>query len=60
MGGWDGSLCGELDPFPYPLLPWQVVFLHPVHNFAFVAFDPRGLPPAALDAVRPATLLPGT
>ncbi|CAN4083135.1 unnamed protein product [Withania somnifera] len=35
-----------------------VVFLHPVHNFALVAYDPSALGAAASSAVRAAELLP--
>lgn len=36
----------------------QVVFLHPVHNFALVAYDPSALG-AGASVVRAAELLPG-
>ncbi|CAI5504598.1 unnamed protein product [Closterium sp. Naga37s-1] len=36
----------------------QVVFLHPVHNIAFVAYDPAALGAAAAAAVQPAILKP--
>ncbi|XP_041998137.1 protease Do-like 7 isoform X2 [Salvia splendens] len=42
----------------YPIeIPGEVVFLHPVHNFALVAYDPSTLGPGAL-VVRAAELLP--
>ncbi|KAL8044748.1 hypothetical protein ABFX02_08G066000 [Erythranthe guttata] len=42
----------------YPIeIPGEVVFLHPVHNFAFVAYDPSALGPGA-SLVRAAQLLP--
>lgn len=36
----------------------QVVFLHPVHNFSLVAYDPSALG-AGASVVRAAELLPG-
>jgi hypothetical protein len=43
----------------YPMeIPGQVVFLHPVHNYALVAYDPAALGPAGAAAVRAAALLP--
>ncbi|CAI5459758.1 unnamed protein product [Closterium sp. Yama58-4] len=36
----------------------QVVFLHPMHNIAFVAYDPAALGAAAAAAVQPAALKP--
>ncbi|XP_075105936.1 protease Do-like 7 isoform X2 [Nicotiana tabacum] len=39
-------------------IPGEVVFLHPVHNFALVAYDPSALGAAAASAVRAAELLP--
>lgn len=42
----------------YPVeIPAEVVFLHPVHNFALVAYDPAGLGPAGAAAVQAAVLL---
>ncbi|XP_042032900.1 protease Do-like 7 [Salvia splendens] len=42
----------------YPIeIPGEVVFLHPVHNFALVAYDPSALGPGA-SVVRAAELLP--
>ncbi|KAL6587827.1 Protease Do-like 7 [Orobanche minor] len=42
----------------YPIeIPGEVVFLHPVHNFALVAYDPSALGTGA-SAVRAAELLP--
>ncbi|CAM6099321.1 unnamed protein product [Calypogeia fissa] len=43
----------------YPIeIPAEVVFLHPVHNFAIVAYDPSALGPAGFAAVKAAVLLP--
>jgi len=43
----------------YPMeIPGEVVFLHPVHNFALVAYDPVALGPAGAAAVQAAVLLP--
>uniref|UniRef100_A0A0D6QUH5 Pro-apoptotic serine protease NMA111 n=1 Tax=Araucaria cunninghamii TaxID=56994 RepID=A0A0D6QUH5_ARACU len=43
----------------YPIeIPAEVVFLHPVHNYALVAYDPAALGPGGASAVRAATLLP--
>ncbi|KAL5811752.1 hypothetical protein ACOSQ3_026702 [Xanthoceras sorbifolium] len=39
-------------------IPGEVVFLHPVHNFALVAYDPSALGVAGASAVRAAELLP--
>ncbi|XP_019173134.1 PREDICTED: protease Do-like 7 isoform X2 [Ipomoea nil] len=39
-------------------IPGQVVFLHPVHNFAVVAYDPKALGTVGASAVRAAELLP--
>lgn len=36
-----------------------MVFLHPVHNFALVAYDPSVLGVAAASVIRAAELLPG-
>ncbi|XP_022843952.1 protease Do-like 7 isoform X2 [Olea europaea var. sylvestris] len=42
----------------YPIeIPGEVVFLHPVHNFALVAYDPSSLG-AGVSVVRAAELLP--
>ncbi|KAI3917811.1 hypothetical protein MKW92_008437 [Papaver armeniacum] len=38
-------------------IPGEVIFLHPVHNYAFVAYDPSSLGVAGASAVRAATLL---
>lgn len=46
----------ELNIYPYTAS--QVVFLHPVHNFALVAYDPSALG-AGASVVRAAKLLPG-
>eukprot|EP00271_Cylindrocystis_brebissonii_P014135 TRINITY_DN35385_c0_g1_i1.p1 TRINITY_DN35385_c0_g1~~TRINITY_DN35385_c0_g1_i1.p1 ORF type:complete len:1152 (-),score=228.60 TRINITY_DN35385_c0_g1_i1:698-4153(-) len=43
----------------YPIeIPGEVVFLHPVHNFALVAYNPALLPAAARSAIRAAKCLP--
>ncbi|KAJ7964515.1 protease Do-like 7 [Quillaja saponaria] len=39
-------------------IPGEVVFLHPVHNYAFVAYDPSSLGPVGASVVRAAQLLP--
>ncbi|XXG79593.1 hypothetical protein AAC387_Pa09g0629 [Persea americana] len=39
-------------------IPGEVVFLHPVHNYALVAYDPSALGVAGASAVRAAELLP--
>lgn len=39
-------------------IPAEVVFLHPVHNFALVAYNPLALGPVGASAVRAAKLLP--
>ncbi|WJX38263.1 hypothetical protein P8452_25946 [Trifolium repens] len=39
-------------------IPGQVVFLHPVHNFALVSYNPSALGSAGASAVRAAVLLP--
>ncbi|KAK1440631.1 hypothetical protein QVD17_06460 [Tagetes erecta] len=39
-------------------IPGEVVFLHPVHNYALVAYDPSALGSAGASAVRVAQLLP--
>ncbi|CAL5370879.1 unnamed protein product [Camellia sinensis] len=39
-------------------IPGEVVFLHPVHNFALVAYDPSALGAVGASAVRAAELLP--
>lgn len=36
-----------------------MIFLHPVHNYALVAYDPSALGVAGASAVRAAELLPG-
>ncbi|KAK9062912.1 hypothetical protein SSX86_020102 [Deinandra increscens subsp. villosa] len=41
-------------------IPGEVVFLHPVHNYALVAYDPSALGSAGTFAVRTAQLLPGS
>ncbi|KAL2612339.1 hypothetical protein R1flu_024031 [Riccia fluitans] len=43
----------------YPMeIPAEVVFLHPVHNFAIVAYDPTALGAAGAAAVKAAVLRP--
>ncbi|RWR94848.1 protease Do-like protein 7 isoform X1 [Cinnamomum micranthum f. kanehirae] len=43
----------------YPIeIPGEVIFLHPVHNYALVAYDPSALGVAGASAVRAAELLP--
>ncbi|XP_057831090.2 protease Do-like 7 [Cryptomeria japonica] len=43
----------------YPIeIPAEVVFLHPVHNYALVAYDPSALGSTGAAAVRAAILLP--
>ncbi|KAG4186585.1 hypothetical protein ERO13_A08G052700v2 [Gossypium hirsutum] len=43
----------------YPIeIPGVVVFLHPVHNYALVAYDPSTLGPVGASVVRAAELLP--
>lgn len=37
----------------------QVIFLHPVHNYALVAYDPSALGTVGSSVVRAAELLPG-
>ncbi|KAF8390023.1 hypothetical protein HHK36_024544 [Tetracentron sinense] len=39
-------------------IPGEVVFLHPVHNYALVAYDPSALGAAGASVVRAAELLP--
>ncbi|XVF31696.1 hypothetical protein REPUB_Repub17cG0014300 [Reevesia pubescens] len=43
----------------YPIeIPGEVVFLHPVHNYALVAYDPSALGPVGASVIRAAELLP--
>jgi hypothetical protein len=43
----------------YPMeIPTEVVFLHPIHNYALVAYDPAALGPAGAVVARATTLLP--
>ncbi|TYH44292.1 hypothetical protein ES332_D11G184300v1 [Gossypium tomentosum] len=43
----------------YPIeIPGEIVFLHPVHNFALVAYDSSVLGPVGVSAVQAAELLP--
>ncbi|KAE8654952.1 DegP protease 7 isoform 2 [Hibiscus syriacus] len=55
------SACDVMLSFAaYPIeIPGEVVFLHPVHNYALVAYDPSVLGPVGVSAVRAAELLPG-
>uniref|UniRef100_A0A2P2M3A6 Protein binding protein n=1 Tax=Rhizophora mucronata TaxID=61149 RepID=A0A2P2M3A6_RHIMU len=39
-------------------IPGEVVFLHPVHNYAFVAYDPKDLGVVGASMVRAAELFP--
>ncbi|KAL6007348.1 Protease Do-like 7 [Asimina triloba] len=39
-------------------IPGEVVFLHPVHNYAIVAYDPSALGTAGASVVRAAELIP--
>ncbi|XP_062150732.1 protease Do-like 7 [Alnus glutinosa] len=39
-------------------IPGEVVFLHPVHNYALVAYDPSALGDSGFSVVRAAELLP--
>ncbi|XP_023751918.1 protease Do-like 7 [Lactuca sativa] len=39
-------------------IPGEVVFLHPVHNYALVAYDPSALGPTGASVVQAAQLLP--
>ncbi|KAJ4974397.1 hypothetical protein NE237_007571 [Protea cynaroides] len=39
-------------------IPGEVVFLHPIHNYALIAYDPSALGAAGSSAVRAAELLP--
>ncbi|XP_010558675.1 PREDICTED: protease Do-like 7 [Tarenaya hassleriana] len=39
-------------------IPGEVVFLHPVHNYALIAYDPSALGTAGASVVRAAELLP--
>lgn len=39
-------------------IPGEVIFLHPVHNYALVAYDPSALGPIGSSVVRAAELLP--
>ncbi|KAK8669564.1 hypothetical protein V6N13_106990 [Hibiscus sabdariffa] len=44
--------------YPIEIPGEQVVFLHPVHNYALVAYDPSALGPVGVSAVHAAELLP--
>lgn len=39
-------------------IPGEVVFLHPVHNYALIAYNPSAMGPAAASVIRAAELLP--
>ncbi|KAL4577571.1 hypothetical protein LXL04_013680 [Taraxacum kok-saghyz] len=39
-------------------IPGDVIFLHPVHNYALIAYNPSSLGPAAASVIKPAQLLP--
>ncbi|KAK8694381.1 hypothetical protein V6N13_071935 [Hibiscus sabdariffa] len=54
------SACDVILSFAaYPIeIPGEVVFLHPVHNYALVAYDPSALGPVGVSAVHAAELLP--
>ncbi|KAI7749039.1 hypothetical protein M8C21_009945, partial [Ambrosia artemisiifolia] len=39
-------------------IPGEVVFLHPVHNYTIIAYDPSAIGPAGSSLVRAAQLLP--
>ncbi|KAK1433205.1 hypothetical protein QVD17_10113 [Tagetes erecta] len=39
-------------------IPGELVFLHPVHNYAIISYDPSALGPAATSVVRAAQLFP--
>ncbi|GKB13081.1 protease Do-like protein 7 isoform X1 [Tanacetum coccineum] len=39
-------------------IPGEVVFLHPVHNYAIISYDPSALGPVGASVVRAAELLP--
>ncbi|KAG7549747.1 PDZ superfamily [Arabidopsis thaliana x Arabidopsis arenosa] len=39
-------------------IPGEVVFLHPVHNYALIAYNPSAMDPASASVIRAAELLP--
>ncbi|KAG2245584.1 hypothetical protein Bca52824_085212 [Brassica carinata] len=39
-------------------IPGEVVFLHPVHNYALIAYNPLAMGPASASVIRAAELLP--
>ncbi|CAF2103483.1 BnaA05g32590D [Brassica napus] len=39
-------------------IPGEVVFLHPVHNYALIAYNPSAMGPAGASVIRAAELLP--
>ncbi|XP_023641502.1 protease Do-like 7 isoform X2 [Capsella rubella] len=39
-------------------IPGEVVFLHPVHNYALIAYNPSAMGPASASVIRAAELLP--
>ncbi|XP_042500130.1 protease Do-like 7 isoform X2 [Macadamia integrifolia] len=51
------DLMLSFSAFPVEI-PGEVVFLHPIHNYALVAYDPSALGAAGASAVRAAELLP--
>ena len=52
-----GDITLSFGAFPAEV-PGRVRFLHPLHNFSLVSYDPRALPPAARSLVRCAHLAP--
>lgn len=52
-----GDITLSFGAFPAEV-PGRVRFLHPLHNFSLVSYDPRALPPAARSLVRCVHLAP--